>query len=55
MSKSTRNSGKKWTTSETGELRTLARKNTPTRIIGLKLGRTEEAIYTQASKKRSFP
>ncbi len=28
----------------------LASKNTPTRVIGLKLGRTEGAIYNKASE-----
>jgi len=49
MSKSTRNSGKDWTRAEVTELRQLARKNTPTRVIGLKLGRTENAVRTKAS------
>jgi hypothetical protein len=30
-------------------MRTLARQNTPTRVIGLKLGRTEGAVRTKAS------
>ena len=49
MSKSTRNSGKLWTAGQKNELKTLAKKNTPTRVIGLKLGRTEEAIRSKAS------
>lgn len=49
MSKSTRNSGKPWTPSQTRQLRTLAKANTPTRVIGLKLGRTEGAVQTKAS------
>ena len=51
MSKSTRNSGKAWTPIETKALKTLAAKNTPTRVIGLKLGRTEGAIYNKASEQ----
>jgi len=51
MSKSTRNTGKSWTESEVNLMKELARKNTPTRIIGLKLGRTENAIYTKASQQ----
>ena len=51
MSKSTRNSGKAWTPVETKSLKTLARGNTPTRVIGLKLGRTEGAIYNKASQE----
>ena len=51
MSKSTRNSGKPWSASERKSLTTLARQNTPTRVIGLKLGRTPGAVQSQASKQ----
>jgi len=51
MSKSTRNSGTPWTPAEVRQFRTLATQNTPTRVIGLKLGRTEGAIRTAASEK----
>ena len=43
-----RNSGKPWTKSEVNQLRDLAKANTPTRVIGLKLGRTEDAIRSKA-------
>lgn len=33
------------------ELRALAKQNTPTRVIGLKLGRTEAAIRGKASSE----
>lgn len=49
MAKSTRNSGTSWTPTQQRELRTLARENTPTRVIGLKLGRTESAVRTKAA------
>jgi len=49
MSKSTRNSGKSWTSADAAQLRGLARQNTPTRVIGLKLGRTEDAVRAKAS------
>jgi len=49
MSKSTRNTGKTWTRTEVKQLAKLANENTPTRVIGLKLGRTPDAIYTKAS------
>ncbi len=49
MSKSTRNTGKPWTASDDRALSKLADQNTPTRVIGLKLGRTEDAIYSRAS------
>jgi hypothetical protein len=50
MAKSTRNSGRRWTPSANKALRTLARQNTPTRVIGLKLGRSASAIYAHASQ-----
>jgi hypothetical protein len=45
----TRNSNKAWTSVENQQLRQLAAENTPTRVIGVKLGRTEAAVYTRAS------
>lgn len=53
MSKSTRNTGKPWTPAERQQLRDLARGNTPTRVIGLKLGRTPEAVQSQASRQHT--
>lgn len=50
MPKSTRNTGKAWSSSDVRELRQLARENTPTRVIGLKLGRTEDAVRNKASE-----
>lgn len=46
-----RNSGKQWTHAEVSRLKTLADQNTPTRVIGLKMGRTEDAIRSEASKE----
>lgn len=51
MSKSTRNTGKQWTGSDVKQLRQLANQNTPTRVIGLKLGRTPAAVQSKASEK----
>jgi len=45
-----RNSGKPWTPTDNRQLRQFANENTPTRVIGLKLGRTEDAVYTHASE-----
>ncbi len=50
MPKYNRNTGKPWTPSEVKELKELVKGNTPTRIIGLKLGRTPDAIYKKASE-----
>ena len=51
MSKSTRNTGKHWSKAEVGQLNRLTNQNTPTRVIGLKLGRTEDAVRSKASEK----
>lgn len=50
MAKSTRNAGKRWTAKEKKQLRQFARQNTPTRVIGLKLGRSEDAVRSKASE-----
>jgi hypothetical protein len=49
MTKSTRNTGKSWTKGDVSQLRTLANQNTPTRVIGLKLGRTESSVRSKAA------
>jgi len=51
MSKSTRNTGKQWSRSDVSQLRSLASQNNPTRVIGLKLGRTEDAVRSKASQE----
>ncbi len=48
---SSTNTGKRWTPTHVRQLRQLARQNTPTRLIGLKLDRTESAVRTKASEK----
>lgn len=50
MPKYTRNSGKEWSPKDESQIRALARGNTPNRVIGLKLGRTEDAVRTKASQ-----
>jgi len=49
MAESTRNSGKPWSTEDIGMLKALAKGNTPTGVITIKLGRTENAIRAKAS------
>ncbi len=49
MAKSPPNHGKSWTKTEVQQLRKEVKQNTPTRVIGLKHGRTEDAIYAKAS------
>jgi len=51
MSKKPSNSGKEWTNSQLSQLKKLAKENTPTRVIGLKLHRTPASIYNEASKE----
>lgn len=48
--KSSINTGKRWTPTQVTQLRKLASQNTPTRVIGQKLGRTENAVRTKASE-----
>ena len=43
------NSGKQWTSQQENLLKQLARQNTPTRVMGLKLGRTPGAVQAKAS------
>ncbi len=51
VAKYNRNSGRDWTPAEVQQMRNLAAQNTPTRVIGLKLGRTEDALRTRASQE----
>ena len=51
MSKSTRNSGTPWKPADVRQLKTLAAGNTPTRVIGLKTGRTPAAVQAKASEQ----
>lgn len=51
MAKYNRNTGKSWNAGEIAMLHKLAKLNTPTRVIGLKLGRTEAAVRAKASQE----
>jgi hypothetical protein len=46
----TRHANRPWTFTEIAQLRRLAAANTPTRVIGLKLGRSEASVYAKASE-----
>jgi len=50
MSKSSENAGKKWTPLEVKRLKQLAKENTPTRVIVLKLGRPEGGVRAKAAE-----
>ena len=45
-----KNANKLWSPGQVTQLRSLARGNTPTRVIGLKMGRSEGSIQSEASK-----
>jgi hypothetical protein len=47
---SERNNDRPWSKDDLKALKTLVAENTPTRVIGLKLGRTEDSIYGRAKK-----
>lgn len=51
MSKYNRNAGKAWSSQEVKQLGQLAKGNTPTRVIGLKLGRPVAGVYAKASEE----
>jgi hypothetical protein len=52
VAKKPANHGKPWTAAQEKQLKQLAEGNTPTRVIGLKTGRTEDAVYAKASELR---
>jgi hypothetical protein len=45
-----RNAGKVWTPAEVKQLKALAKQDTPTRVIGLKLGRPVAGVYAKAAE-----
>jgi len=49
MTKPPANHGKPWTPDQVQNLKELAQHNTPTRVMGLKLGRTPQAVASKAS------
>jgi hypothetical protein len=51
MSKTPKNHGTHWTDVDVDQLRDLARGNTPTRVIALKLGRTPDAVENKAGEE----
>jgi hypothetical protein len=53
MAKEPKNHGKLWTSADVQKLKQLAAANTPTRVLGLKLGRTPEAVQQKASAEQA--
>lgn len=49
MYTSDQNSGNSWTKEDIVLLRDLIKMNTPINVMGLKLGKTEDAIYNKAN------
>ena len=43
-----KNANKQWSSSDIASLKKLAKGNTPTRVMGLKLGRTPAAVSSKA-------
>lgn len=52
MSKSARNARKPWSHADISQLQQLALLNSPTRVIGLKLGRSPDAVQSRAVGER---
>jgi hypothetical protein len=50
MAKTPKNHGQPWTSSDNQQLKKLIRENTPTRVTGLKLERTPEAVHGHANR-----
>jgi len=52
MAKQRQNAGKLWKPAEIKQLRALAKGNTPTPVIAIKLQRTESSIRSKAQAER---
>jgi hypothetical protein len=51
MAKPPKNHRAPWTPAQVKQLKELAKGNTPTRVMGIKLERTPEAVQSKASKE----
>lgn len=51
MAKKPPNAGKHWTNADIKQVKALAKQDTPTRVIAIKVGRTPEAVYAKASEE----
>ncbi|MEZ0020054.1 hypothetical protein [Sinorhizobium fredii] len=51
MAKEPENHRKSWTQDQIKDLKALAKQNTPTRVMGLKLGRTEDSVRAKAKEE----
>lgn len=50
MAKQPKNTGKPWTPADVRQLRTELKQNTPTRLVGLHLGRSPDAVQQKANE-----
>ncbi|MDM7455870.1 MAG: hypothetical protein P3W97_001040 [Tepidimonas sp.] len=50
MAKPSTDHGKQWTPADVTQLEQFAKKNTPTHVIGLKMGRTEDSVRAKAGE-----
>ena len=50
MAKAPKNHRQPWTSADNRELKQLVKQNTPTRVMGLKLGRTPAAVQQHANE-----
>jgi hypothetical protein len=51
MAKLLKSHGQAWKPADDRQLKQLAKENTPTRVIGLKMGRTPDRVRNRASEK----
>ena len=49
--KYTRHTGEAWSSADLQQLKSLAKHNTPTRVIGLKLQRSETSVRSKAQRE----
>lgn len=51
MAKAPQNNGKPWSKEDIKELKQHVQENTPTRVIGIKLGRSPDAVYSKSASE----
>jgi hypothetical protein len=50
MAKPSANHDKQWVPTDVAQIKQLVKENTPTRVIGLKMGRTEDSVRAKAGE-----
>ncbi len=51
MKKTPTNHGQSWSAKDLAQLKGLAKANTPTRVIAMKMGRSEGSVRSKASRE----